>query len=114
MLERAKANGVLVPLAHYKISVHGASRVGLTPDSWMTLRSFWKMYFEAAGAELVAARRFAAFRMIGRQSSILTSAATLLVQREGARFGEKSGEWFVGDRRACSSRSHRRHPAESC
>ena len=53
MLERAKANGLLVPLANYKIHVYGASTTGLAPQSWMTIRRFWEMYLAAAGAELV-------------------------------------------------------------
>jgi hypothetical protein len=53
MLERAKANRLLVPLEHYKIYVYGASPVGLTPHSWLTVKRFWEMYFAAAGAELV-------------------------------------------------------------
>ena len=54
MLERAKASGLLVPLTRYKIYVYGASPAGLTPHSWMTIKRFWGMYFEAAGAELTA------------------------------------------------------------
>jgi hypothetical protein len=52
MLERAKANGLLVPMERYKIYVYGASPAGLTPRSWMTMKRFWAMYFEAVGAEL--------------------------------------------------------------
>jgi hypothetical protein len=52
MLERAKANGLLVPMPHYKIYVYGASPAGLTPHSWMTIKRFWEIYFEAAGAGL--------------------------------------------------------------
>lgn len=54
MLERAKAHGLLVPLAHYKIYVYGASVAGLTPRSWTTIRRFWQLYFAAAGADVVA------------------------------------------------------------
>jgi hypothetical protein len=54
MLERVKANGLLVPLERYKIYVYGASPAGLTPRSWMAMKRFWEMYFAAAGAELVA------------------------------------------------------------
>jgi hypothetical protein len=54
MLERAKANGLVIPMVRYKIYVLGASPARLTPRSWMTIRVFWKMYFTAAGAELVA------------------------------------------------------------
>lgn len=53
MLERAKANGLLVPLSRYKIYVYGASTAGLTPRSWETIRRFWEIYFKAAGAEMV-------------------------------------------------------------
>jgi hypothetical protein len=53
MLERAKANGFLVPMPRYKIYVYGASPGGLTPHSWLTTKRFWEMYFQAAGAELV-------------------------------------------------------------
>lgn len=53
MLERAKANGLLVPLNGYKIYVYGASPSGLTPQAWGTIKAFWAVYFQAAGAELV-------------------------------------------------------------
>jgi len=53
MLEQAKANGLVVPLPHYKIRVYGASAAGLTPRSWVTIRRFWEVYFALAGAELV-------------------------------------------------------------
>ena len=54
MLERVKANGLLVPLSGYKIHIHGASPSGLTPQVWLAVKKFWTMYFSAAGAELVA------------------------------------------------------------
>jgi hypothetical protein len=53
MFERARANGLLVPLPRYKVHVYGASTAGLTPRSWGTIRKFWEIYFAAAGAELV-------------------------------------------------------------
>jgi hypothetical protein len=53
MLERAKANGLLAPLPRYEIRIYGASTAGLTPRSWRTIRRFWEIYFEAAGAEIV-------------------------------------------------------------
>ena len=34
MLERAKANGLLVPMNGYKIYIFGASPSGLTPQAW--------------------------------------------------------------------------------
>ena len=52
MLERVKANGLLVPLPRYKIYIYGASTGGLAPRSWRTIRRFWEIYFGAAGAEL--------------------------------------------------------------
>jgi hypothetical protein len=54
MLERAKANGLLVPLPRYQIHIYGASTAGLTPHDWMSIRRFWEMYFAAAGATLVS------------------------------------------------------------
>jgi hypothetical protein len=54
MLERAKADGLLVPLNGYTIHVQGASPSGLSPQAWLTVKKFWEMYFEAAGARLVA------------------------------------------------------------
>jgi len=54
MLERAKANGLLIPLNGNKIYVYGASTSGLTPEIWATLKKFWTLYFKAAGAELTA------------------------------------------------------------
>jgi hypothetical protein len=54
MLERAKANGLIVPLAGYKIYVYGATPNGLSPQAWLAVKAFWTMYFAAAGAELVS------------------------------------------------------------
>ncbi|SRR5258708_23696990 len=52
MLERAKANGLLVPLNGYKVYIYGASPSGLTPQAWVSIKNFWTMYFSAVGAEL--------------------------------------------------------------
>jgi hypothetical protein len=54
MLERTKAEGLLVPLKGYRVHVVGATTTGLTPDGWETLHLFWMRYFAAAGAELVS------------------------------------------------------------
>jgi len=54
MLERVKANGLLVPLNGYKIYIDGASPSGLTPQVWLAVKKFWTLYFSAAGAELVS------------------------------------------------------------
>jgi hypothetical protein len=54
MLDRAKVNGLIVPLNGYKIYVHGASPSGLTPQAWFRVKDFWTRYFLAAGAELVS------------------------------------------------------------
>ena len=54
MLERAKANGLLVPLKGYTIHVQGASTNGLSPQAWLAIKQFWELYFAAAGAELVS------------------------------------------------------------
>lgn len=54
MLERAKANRLIVPLNGYKVYVYGASPNGLSPEAWLAIKSFWTIYFQAAGAELVA------------------------------------------------------------
>lgn len=54
MIERTKANGLIVPLAGYEVHVIGASPVGLSPQGWNTLRTFWTVYFREAGAELVS------------------------------------------------------------
>jgi hypothetical protein len=54
MLERTKANGLVVPLAGYRVYVIGASPAGLSPQAWNTLRTFWTLYFREAGAELVS------------------------------------------------------------
>jgi hypothetical protein len=54
MLDRAKADGLIVPLAGYKVYVYGASPSGITPKSWIMLKDFWIKYFTAAGAELVS------------------------------------------------------------
>jgi hypothetical protein len=54
MIERVKANGLLVPLAGYGIYVIGASPVGLSPKAWNAVREFWTLYFRDAGAELAS------------------------------------------------------------
>ena len=54
MIERAKANALMVPLAGYRVHVIGASPAGLSPQAWNGLRTFWTMYFREAGAELVS------------------------------------------------------------
>lgn len=54
MLERAKANGVMVPLKGYRIYVYGVSTVELTPQAWIAVKEFWNRYFALAGAELIS------------------------------------------------------------
>ncbi len=54
MVERAKNNGLMVPLDGYKVYVIGASPAGLNPQTWNVLREFWSLYFREAGAELVS------------------------------------------------------------
>ena len=54
LLERAKANGLVVPLRGYTIHIQGASPSGLSPQAWLTIKKFWEMYFAAAGAQLVS------------------------------------------------------------
>jgi hypothetical protein len=54
MLEQVKSNGLLVPLKGYKVYVYGATPSGLTPQAWLTIKDFWTLYFQAAGAELVS------------------------------------------------------------
>jgi hypothetical protein len=54
MVERAKTDGLIVPLAGYKVYVTGASTAGLSPQAWNALRTFWTLYFREAGAELVS------------------------------------------------------------
>lgn len=53
MVERAKANGLVIPLAGYRVYVIGASPAGLSPKTWNSLRTFWTLYFREAGAELI-------------------------------------------------------------
>jgi hypothetical protein len=54
MLERAKDKKLLVPLDGYTIHIQGTSPAGLSPQAWLTIKRFWEMYFEAAGAQLVS------------------------------------------------------------
>ena len=54
MVERTKANGLLVPLAGYRVYVVGASPAGLSPQTWNAIKTFWTLYFREAGAELVS------------------------------------------------------------
>jgi len=53
MMERSKVNGLLVPMNGYKIYIYGATPSGLSPQAWLTVKNFWTLYFQAAGAELV-------------------------------------------------------------
>ncbi len=53
MMERAKANGLMVPMNGYRIYVYGATPSDLTPQAWLAVKNFWMIYFRAAGAELV-------------------------------------------------------------
>jgi hypothetical protein len=53
MLERAKTNGLIVPMNGYKVYVYGATPNGLSPQAWLAVKNFWTLYFQAAGAELV-------------------------------------------------------------
>ncbi len=53
MLEIVRAEGMLVPLAGYRIRFYGASMTGHTPATWNAMRRFWTSYFRSAGAELV-------------------------------------------------------------
>ena len=54
MIERAKTDGLIVPIAGYRVYVIGASPAGLRPQTWNALRTFWTLYFRKAGAELIA------------------------------------------------------------
>jgi hypothetical protein len=54
IVERARANGLIVPLVGYRVYVIGASPAGLSPQTWNALRTFWTLYFREAGAELVS------------------------------------------------------------
>jgi hypothetical protein len=54
MVERTKANGLMVPLTGYRVYVVGASPAGLSPQAWNAMRTFWTLYFRNAGAELVS------------------------------------------------------------
>jgi len=54
MLERAKSEGLVIPLNGCKVHVYGASTTGLTPKAWTTIKVFWTSYFASADAEVVA------------------------------------------------------------
>ena len=45
MLQFAKSNRLIVPLAGYTIYVMGASPAGLSPETWSALKTFWMIYF---------------------------------------------------------------------
>jgi hypothetical protein len=53
MLERAKAASLIIPLQGYKVYVYGASPSGVAAQTWVAVKSFWTLYFSAAGAKLV-------------------------------------------------------------
>jgi hypothetical protein len=54
MVERAKANGLMVPLPGYRVYVVGASPAGLSPQTWNAMKTFWTLYFKEARADLVS------------------------------------------------------------
>jgi hypothetical protein len=54
ILKHAKSNHLVVPLTGYRIHVLGASPSGMTPYAWNTVKEFWTLYFQMAGAELVS------------------------------------------------------------
>ncbi len=54
MVERTKANDLMVPLTGYRVYVIGASPAGLSPQTWNAIRTFWALYFREAGAKLVS------------------------------------------------------------
>jgi hypothetical protein len=54
MLERARAEGLVVPLRGYQVRVYGASTSGMIPQTWITVKRFWTMYFVSSGATLVS------------------------------------------------------------
>jgi hypothetical protein len=45
---------LVVPLAGYRVHVLGASPSGMSTYAWNTIKAFWTLYFQAAGAELVS------------------------------------------------------------
>ena len=65
MLDYARTNGHLVPLDGYQVFVHGASPLGMSPEMWNSLKEFWSLYFEAAGAEL---RIYSAETIVNRRN----------------------------------------------
>ncbi len=54
ILKRAKSNHLVVPLTGYRIHVLGASPSGMNPYAWNTIKAFWALYFQVAGAELAS------------------------------------------------------------
>jgi hypothetical protein len=64
MVERANANGLMVPLPGYRVYVIGASPAGLSLQAWNALRTFWTLYFREAGAELAS---YSAECSVGRE-----------------------------------------------
>ncbi|MGE0406362.1 MAG: hypothetical protein AB7O65_08685 [Candidatus Korobacteraceae bacterium] len=54
MIEQARKTESLVKLPGYKIHVIGASTRGLSPKAWSTLKQFWTLYFQQAGADLIS------------------------------------------------------------
>lgn len=54
MLERIKAEGLLIPLKGYVIHACGAATAGMSPKEWMIVKDFWTNYFNASGADLAS------------------------------------------------------------
>lgn len=54
MLDRARTEGLLVPLKSYSVHVCGASTTGMSPKEWITVKEFWTAYLATAGADLIS------------------------------------------------------------
>lgn len=52
MLEKVKAEGLLIPMKGYRVHICGASTTGMSPKVWAVVKDFWTAYFLAVGAEL--------------------------------------------------------------
>lgn len=54
MMQLARTNRLIVPLAGVRVYVFGASTANLNPEAWNTIKNFWVAYFRDAGADVAA------------------------------------------------------------
>lgn len=54
LLQKVEKEGFIPPLQNVEVAVRGAHALNVTEQYWLSLREFWKSYFERAGAKLLS------------------------------------------------------------